>query len=106
MKISQKALANDESTKFYNELSKALYGYLEDKLNIQTSDFSIDRALMVLSAREIPERLIDNVKSISERCEFARFAPDNQIDTAASELYELAVKTIVELESALIKKRK
>lgn len=106
LKISQKALANDESTKFYNELSKALYGYLEDKLNIQTSDFSIDRALMVLSAREIPAQLIDNVKSISERCEFARFAPDNQIDTAASELYELAVKTIVELESALIKKRK
>jgi len=106
LKISQKALANDESTKFYNELSKALYGYLEDKLNIQTSDFSIDRALMVLSAREIPAQLIDNVKSISERCEFARFAPDNQIDTAASELYELAVKTIVDLESALIKKRK
>lgn len=104
-KAKKELLANNLSV-FHSELSMALFGYLEDKLGIKKSDFTLDRALKELSSRNVKDELIEKVKEISERCEFVRFAPASQTTENSNELYENSVKLIIELEdSVTVKKR-
>jgi hypothetical protein len=106
LKVAKKAIENGNKPKFYEETSKALFGYLEDKLNIQKSELSQERAITELQFNGVPEELVSRVKSISEKCEFARFAPRAQNGQAEKELYDEAFKVIIELENSLLNKRK
>jgi len=105
LKAAKKALDAGEEEKFYNEISKALFGYLEDKLTMQKADFSLERAVDELRKRGIADDLIDKVKEISEKCEFARFAPENMNQTAEQNLYDETLSLIVKLENSIKKKK-
>ncbi len=105
LKIAKKALDAGEEEKFYDEISKALFGYLEDKLTMQKADFSLERAADELRSREIADELIDKVKEISEKCEFARFAPESMNQKAEQNLYDETLSLIVKLENSIKKKK-
>ncbi|MEJ5352218.1 MAG: BatD family protein [Melioribacteraceae bacterium] len=101
LKIAKQALDKNNLSEFYSELSLALYGYLEDKLSLQKSEFTIEKALEILSQKNISDDLIARIKNVSDKCEFVRFAPSGLNSASASEIYEEAVKIIVNLESSL-----
>ncbi len=105
LKISKTALDAGKITGFYSELSLALFGYLEDKLSIQKSEFTLDGAVAVLSKRNVNGELIDRVKRIAEKCEYVRFAPQGETSASAAEIYDEAVKVIIELENVLASKK-
>jgi len=104
LKNAKKALDQKNSVLFYDEISRALSGYLEDKLSIQKSNFSLERAIVDLQNRDVDSQIISQVKRISEQCEFARFSPqgDNQAD---QNFYQDTVNLIVKLESVIKKKK-
>lgn len=106
LKKAKKELTGGKLVEFHSELSQALFGYLEDKLGIQKSDFTLDRALRELELRGVSEELCSQVKTISEKCEFARFAPASQTSENSNELYENAVKVIVTLEDSILAKKR
>ncbi|MBU1101454.1 MAG: BatD family protein [Bacteroidetes bacterium] len=106
LKAAKKELSTGDLTNFYSELSQALFGYLEDKLGIQKSDFTLEKAVAELTRRGVDEVLVSSVKEISEKCEFARFAPSAQNSVSANELYEESVSLIVTLEDKILVKRK
>ncbi|MDQ7817171.1 MAG: BatD family protein [Melioribacteraceae bacterium] len=105
LKISKRALDENKIAEFYSELSQALFGYLEDKLGIQKSEFTLEGALEKLSERKIENDLLDRVKTITEKCEFVRFAPQGETSSSAMEIYNNAVKLIIDVDSALERKR-
>ncbi len=105
LKTAKRALDLNQLTEFYSELSLALYGYLEDKLGIQKSDFTLELSLDKLKHSNIPDKLIERVKVIAEKCEFVRFAPQGETSASASEIYDETVKVIVEVDSSLERKR-
>ncbi len=105
LKIAKKAIDSGDKPKFYEETSKAVFGYLEDKLNIQKSEFTQERAISELQTQSVPDELVSRVKSISEKCEFARFAPKAENSQAEKEMYDEALSVIIELENSLIGKR-
>lgn len=105
LKTAKRALDSNRLTEFYSELSLALYGYLEDKLGIQKSDFTLELSLEKLKQRNIDFNLIEKVKAIAEKCEFVRFAPQGETSASASEIYNETVKVIVEVDSSLERKR-
>lgn len=105
LKLSKEALDKRNTSNFYSELSLALFGYLEDKLGIQKSEFTLDRAVEELVIRNVMPNLIDRVKRIAEKCEYARFAPEGETSAVAPEFYDEAVKVIVEVDSSLEKRR-
>jgi hypothetical protein len=105
LKIAKKAIDSGDKPKFYEETSKAVFGYLEDKLNIQKSEFTQERAISELQIQSVPDELVSRVKSISEECEFARFAPKAENSQAEKEMYDEALSVIIELENSLIGKR-
>ena len=99
LKKAKQALSEDDSVKFHNEISKALFGYLGDKLNLQVSEFTLERAVTELGKRNVNDALIKKVKSIAEECEFARFAPQNNTAKTNKNLFDETVKLIVEIEN-------
>lgn len=105
LKLAKRALDQSNISEFYSELSQALYGYLEDKLSIQKSEFTLESALEKLGKKNVNENLISRVREIAEKCEFVRFAPQGETSASATEIYNEAVKLIVEVDSSLEKKR-
>jgi hypothetical protein len=101
LKSAKKAIENDDKAGFYNELSQALFGYLEDKLHLQKSEFSLERALTELNERSVSDKLIGKVRSIAEKCEFERFAPNSVNIEAEKDLYKETLKLIVGLDNSI-----
>ena len=86
---------------FYNEISKALYGYLQDKLGISQSEFTIDLAVSKLRIKNVNEELVSTIKEISDKCEFARFAPKKDTSDELNSFYEKVVSAIVKVEDSI-----
>jgi hypothetical protein len=101
LKEAKKALEKSDTLKFYNEVSKALYGYLQDKLSISQSEFTIESAVSKLNSKNVNEELVNSVKEISDKCEFARFAPKKDTSEELNTFYESVVKTIVKVEDSI-----
>jgi hypothetical protein len=90
---------------FYTELSSALFGYLEDKLHISKSEFTIERASDELRKRNITEELISDLKTGAEKCEFVRFAPGAEKSAAMQEMFDEIADVIINLEKNIFVKR-
>jgi hypothetical protein len=105
LKKAKLALDGNKLTEFYAELSLALYGYLEDKLAIQKSDFTLESAIDKLNLRNVDAVLVERAKAIAEKCEFVRFAPQGETSATANEIYDETVKVIVEVDSSMEKKK-
>lgn len=105
LKLSKKALDENKISEFYSELSQALYGYLEDKLGIEKSEFTLENAIEKLQNKHVNESLLNRVRTIAEKCEFVRFAPQGETSASAAEIYNEAVKVIIEVDSELERKR-
>ncbi len=101
LKLSKTALDKKKISEFYSELSLALFGYLEDKLAIQKSEFTLDGAVNELTSKNLSRELIERLKHIAEKCEYVRFAPQGETSASAHEIYDEAVKVIVELDSSI-----
>ena len=87
---------------FYDEMLKAVWGYLSDKLSIPTSELTRDNVETALGDRGADAELIKSFMDIISTCEFARYAP-SQSDAAMDELYEQTVKAIDKMESVIRK---
>ena len=86
--------------KFYEEILKAIWGYLSDKLNIPVSDLTRNNAINSLKEKEIDEEKINSLTSILDTCEFARFAPASS-GTEAAKIYEGASQFIRSVENSI-----
>lgn len=106
LKLAKKALDSDDLPTYYNEISQGLYGYLEDKLSLQKSEFSIEKVIDILKKNEVDPLNIEIVENILNQCEFARFAPKSQTKDQAEELFSSSVKVIVKIENSVRTKKK
>ena len=98
--IAALCLKNDEIDRFYEEILKALWGYLSDKLNIPVSEMTRSNANMALTDKGIDDQLLDSLKSILDTCEYARYAPSSS-ESGASDIYEGASLFIKSVENLL-----
>jgi len=101
LKTAKKYLDAKDENRFYTELSSALFGYLENKLGISTADFTLDGALTELKGRNVPDELVERVEKIANKCEFIRFAPKTDSTNPMQEIYDEAVRIIIDVEKSL-----
>ncbi len=85
-------------TAFYEELHKALLGFISDKLNIPVAELYRDRIAESLKEEKVDEKYIETFIGILDACEFARYAPDSGHDAMAAH-YEQAVDVISSIDS-------
>jgi hypothetical protein len=100
MKYAGKLLAENKKDAFYDEVLKALWGYISDKLNIPVSQLSKDNIEDELIKYGVEEELIKQFIMTLNECEFARYAPGNQTD-ATDKLYASAVDVISKMENSI-----
>jgi len=92
---AKKSLTNNEQSQFYENISKALYGYISDKLNIALSELNKENIAQKLVVINITENTTKELIDTLELCEMARFAP---ISVSAQEIYNKAENSINKIE--------
>lgn len=100
MKLAGKLLSENKVNEFYDEVLKALWGYISDKLNIPVSKLSRDNIEAELSCHGVSEDLIKEFISALSECEFARYAPGNQ-NEAMDKVYSASVDVISKMENCI-----
>lgn len=90
---------------YYEELHKAVMGYVSDKLTMPVSDLSKDNICEALAARGVQQDVIDRLMNIINTCEQARYAPD-YTPQQMEEQYRDALDTITAIESGVKKNGK
>ena len=85
-------------TAFYEELHKALLGFISDKLNIPASELSRDRISEALTEGGVDAAHAETFIGILDACEFARYAPSAGNDAMAAH-YNSALEVISSIDS-------
>ena len=91
-------------TAFYEELHKALIGFISDKLNMPMAEQSKERMAEALKERNVNETLVAKFISLIDACEFARYSPDAGHDAMAAH-YDEAVEIISSMDSEMKTKK-
>ncbi len=100
LKLAGKLLAENKKDEFYDEVLKALWGYISDKLNIPVSKLSKDNVEEKLVNYGVNEELIKEFINALNECEFARFAPGDE-SAAMDKVYTTALDVISKIESSI-----
>jgi hypothetical protein len=100
LKEAEKCLKEKQTDKFYEEILKAIWGYLSDKLNIPVSELTRNSAVNSLTEKGIPEAEISGLSAILDTCEYARFSPSSS-EAEAEKIYEGASGFIRLVENSL-----
>jgi hypothetical protein len=105
LKTAKALMLADKQTDFYTEISLALFGYLEDKLHIPKSEFTLDRASAELRNSKVNESLIAGIVNCAEKCEYIRFAPVEDGTTEMKNMYQQTEKLIIDVERSISVKK-
>lgn len=100
MKQAGKLLAANEKDPFYDEVLKALWGYISDKLSIPVSQLSKDNIEEELRKYGVAEDLIKEFLNALNSCEFARFAPGDA-NQAMDKVYSDSLEVISKMENSI-----
>ena len=102
LKTADKLLKEDKREEFYDEILKALWGYLSDKLNIPVASLTKENVEAELTKYGVGESLIKEFMNILNTCEFARFAPGHS-SHEMDKLYDATVGAIDKMENTIKK---
>ncbi|MBO4610676.1 MAG: BatD family protein [Bacteroidales bacterium] len=99
------AFLNDNLyTAFYEELHKALLGFVADKFGIEASGQDKETISARLGAAGVPQADVDEFIGLLDACEFARYAPDAGFE-AMDAHYKSALEVISAIDESMKKKR-
>ena len=102
LKNAGKLMKENKKEEFYDEVLRALWGYLSDKLNIPQANLTKDNVETELAKYGVDDTLTNEFMDILNTCEFARYAPAQASD-AMDKLYELTVDAIGKMENTIKK---
>lgn len=100
LRQAQIYLAENLYSPFYEELHKALLGYISDKLSIQFADMQRDTIKETLAQKRVSNENIEHFMQLLDDCEMARYSQAG----GAGEMevqYNKAIETISNLENSL-----
>lgn len=100
MKLAGKLLTDNKKDDFYDEVLKALWGYISDKLNIPVSRLSKDNIEEKLRNHGVSDELIKEFLSALNECEFARFAPGDE-SQAMDKVYASSIEVMSKMENSI-----
>jgi tetratricopeptide (TPR) repeat protein len=103
LKKASRLMSDNKPGEFYDEVLRALWGYVGDKLNIPVEQLSHDNISQRLSDRLVGEETIAQIMGALDECEFERYAPGDPKGNM-NKVYEKAMTAIVEIEGTMKKK--
>lgn len=97
LKAAEGFMKSGNSEKFYEEMLRALWGYLSDKLAMPVSQLSRDNISATLASKGYSEESAGAIVSVLDDCEMARYTPDSS--SRMDEVFERGVNAINQIES-------
>lgn len=86
---------------FYEEVLKALWGYVSYKLNIDRAELNKDNISDVLQKKAVDELQIQEFIAVLDSCEFARYAPGSNQDNEMDKVYKDGISVITKLDKVI-----
>jgi len=97
LKIAEKSMKLNNAANFYDELLKAVWGYIGDKFTLPVAELSRNNINELLNQRGVEQKDIDQLISIVDECEYARYAPGaNSLQIHS--LYDNTIEIMSKLE--------
>ena len=97
---AKKMLDISNKEKFYEEIYKAIFGYISDKLQINTSDLNKEIIIKKLEDKKLNSDILNKVIKTIDMCEFVRYAPSMAEDNL-NLIYNEVSDIIAKLEDTL-----
>jgi tetratricopeptide (TPR) repeat protein len=98
LNLAQTFLKQNLYTAFYEELHKALLGFVSDKLNMPVADLSRERISEALTQKNVAQTYVESFIGLLDACEYARYSP-NAGNEAMAAHYETAIDVISSIDS-------
>ena len=98
LKAAEKLLKDNNKEAFYEEIERAAWTYLSDRLSIPTAQLNKENIAQILSNKRVAQEVIAEVHRVLTTAEFARYAPVS--DHAMQDIYNDTTKIINQLENA------
>jgi tetratricopeptide (TPR) repeat protein len=100
LKIAARLMTDNKPNEFYDEVLRALWGYVGDKLNIPVAQLSHDNISSKLAERGVHQSIIDKFIGAIDECEFERYAPGDPKGNM-NKVYDKAMLAIEKIEEAM-----
>ena len=104
LKKASKLMADNKPGAFYDEVLRALWGYVGDKLNIPVEQLSHDNISQRLADRNVDEDTIGRFMGALDECEFERYAPGDPKGNM-NKVFDKAMTAIEKIEETMKKRR-
>jgi len=101
LKLAEKYLKTDAKKAFYDEVLKALWGYLCDKLSLPLADLNKENVAAQLTAHAVDQADIDKFIRLLDDCEFVRYAPSNDDRATMDHIFKQTLEMIAKLEETI-----
>lgn len=97
---AEKFLKDNQRRNFYEEVSRATWGYLADKLNMDMSELSKENAASKLAARSVSQGTIEKMQHLLSSCELSLYSPSGNAVEMQND-YKIALDIIADLENEI-----
>lgn len=105
LKKAAKLMSQGKSSEFYDEVLRALWGYVSDKLAMPVSELTRENIAERLSSRNVDDDIIDSFIEALDECEFERYAPGDAAGNM-QKTYDKAVSAITNIEEGMKNRKK
>ena len=96
LRVADKLLKAGKQSEFYDEVLRALWGYVGDKLNMP----SRENISQQFSERGVDEATLSQFLGALDECEYARYAPGDPRGNM-NKVYDAAIQAIMKIEDFL-----
>lgn len=103
LRQANKLMLAGKSNEFYDEVLRALWGYVGDKLNMPAEKLSRENISEKLQSHNVDDNTISKFVSAIDDCEMMRFAPGDP-EGNMNKTFESAMTAIMEIENVMNKK--
>ena len=105
LKKAARLMRDNKPSEFYDEVLRALWGYVGDKLNIPVEQLSHDNIADRLSARGVEQYVVRQFIGAIDECEFERYAPGDPKGNM-NKVFNKAMNAIEKIENGMKKGRR
>ena len=102
LKKAKRLMLENKQDEFYDEVLRALWGYIGNKLNIPVEQISRDNISQKLSEQNVGEGIISEFIGALDECEFARYAPGDAKGNM-TKTFDTAMGVITKIEDEMKK---
>ncbi len=100
LRKAKKLMLTGQSGAFYDEVLRALWGYVGDKLNIPVENLSRENIEQCLSDRGVDKVVVARFIEALDECEYERYAPGD-VKGNMSKTFETAMDAITKIEDTM-----